>query len=154
MVLSLTPLIFAQDVTCSETLKSHVVALNKPYEPGLIPKTLTKVLSRAYTSTFKKLNCSKLLTFVSLKLVHAANTVLQAGVDVNCRDDVSGLTPLLVYLRTGGRHMSTVLVKHNVEVKITCGDPFENSVLHLVWQKAEVLNSANYRRITAEARQI
>ena len=34
LVLSLTPLIFAHDVTCSETLKSHVVALNKPYEPG------------------------------------------------------------------------------------------------------------------------
>ena len=130
LVLSLTPLIFAHDVTCSETVKSDVVALNKPYEPGLIPKTLTEVLSRTYTSTFTKLNCSKLLNFVSLNLVHAANTALQAGVDVNCRD-VSGLTPLLVYLRTGGRHMPKVLVKHNVEVKITCGDPFENSVLHL-----------------------
>jgi len=130
-VLSLTPFIFAYDVTCSETLKSHVVALNKPYEPGLIPKALTRVLSRAYTSTFTNLNCSKLLNFVRLNFVHAVNTVLQAGVDVNCRD-VSGLTPLLVYLRTGGRHMSKVLVKHNVEMKITCGDSFENSVLHLV----------------------
>ena len=131
LVLSLTPFVFAYDVTLSETVKSNVVALNKPYEPGLIPKALTRVLSRAYTSTFTKLNCSVLLTFVSRSLVHAANTVLQAGVDVNCRDDVSGLTPLLVYLRTGGRHMSKVLVKHNVEVKITCGDSFENSALHL-----------------------
>ena len=129
-IVSLTPLIFAHDVTCSETVKSDVVALNKPYEPGLIPKTLTKVLSRTYTSTFTELICSKLLTYVSLNLVHAANTALQAVVDVNCRD-VSGLTPLLVYLHTGGRHMSKVLVKHNVEVKITCGDPFEHSVLHL-----------------------
>ena len=130
LVLSLTPFIFAYDITISEIVKSHVVALNKPYEPGLIPKALTKVLSRTYTSTFTKLNCSKLLSFVSLNFVHAVNTVLQAGVDVNCRDS-SGLTPLLVYLRTGGRHMSKVLVKHNVEVKITCGDSFENSVLHL-----------------------
>ena len=130
LVLSLTPLIFAHDITCSETIKDQVVALNKPYEPGLIPKTLTKFLSRTYTSTFTELNCSKLLTYVSLNLVHAANTALQAGVDVNCRD-VPGLTPLLVYLHTGGRHMSKVLVKHNVEVKITCGDPFEHSVLHL-----------------------
>ena len=130
LVLSLTPFVFAYDVTTAETVRSHVVALNKPYEPGLIPKALTRVLSRAYTSTFTKLNCSGLLAFVSLNLVHAVNTVLQAGVDVNCRD-VSGLTPLLVYLRTGGRHMSKVLVKHNVEVTITCGDHFENSVLHL-----------------------
>ena len=129
LVLSLTPFIFASDVTCSETLKKHVT-LNKPYEPGLIPKAVTRILSRAYTSTFTKLNCSDLLTFVSRNLVHTVNTVLQVGVDVNCRD-VSGLTPLLVYLRTGGRHMSKVLVKHNVEVKITCGDSFENSVLHL-----------------------
>ena len=130
LVLSLTPFIFANDVICAETVKSHVVALNKPYEPGLIPKALTRVLSRAYTSTFTKLNCSKLLNFISLNLVHTVNKVLQAGVDVNCRD-ASGLTPLLVYLRTGGRHMSKVLVKHNAEVKITCGDPFENSILHL-----------------------
>ena len=130
LVVSLTPFSFAYDVTISETLKSKVLALNKPYEPGLIPKALTRVLSKAYASAFTKLNCSKLLTFVGLNLVHAANTALQAGVDVNCRD-VSGLTPLLVYLRTGGRHMSKVLVKHNVEVKITCGEPFENSVLHL-----------------------
>ena len=129
-VLSLTPFRFARDVTISENIKSQVVALNKPYESGLIPKALTRVLSRAYASTFTNLDCSELLKLVSLNLVHAANAVLQAGVDVNCRD-VSGLTPLLVYLRTGGRHMSKVLVKHNVEVKITCGDPFENSVLHL-----------------------
>jgi len=130
LVLSLTPFIFANDVILAETVKSHVVALNKPYEPGLIPKALTRVLSTAYTSTFTTLNCSKLLNFISLNLVHTVNTVLQAGVDVNCRD-ASGLTPLMVYLRTGGRHMSKVLVKHNVKVKITCGDPFENSILHL-----------------------
>ena len=130
LVLSLTPFLFAYDITISESVKNHVVALNKPYEQTLIPRSLTRVLSRAYTSAFTKLNCSFLLNYVTLNFVHAVNTVLQAGVDVNCRD-VSGLTPLLVYLRTGGRHMSKVLVKHNVEVEITCGDPFENSVFHL-----------------------
>lgn len=58
------------------------------------------------------------------------NTALQMGLDVNCRD-VSRLTPLLVYLSTGGRHMSKVLVKHYTKMEITCGDPFENSVFHL-----------------------
>ncbi|KAJ7370124.1 hypothetical protein OS493_034053 [Desmophyllum pertusum] len=130
LVLSLTPFIFAYDISFSETIKSYVVALNKPYELALIPRSFTRALSRTFTSLFTKLNCSTLLHCVSLNLVHAVNTVLQAGVDVNCRD-VSGLTPLLVYLHTGGRHMSKVLVKHNVEVEITCGDNFENSVFHL-----------------------
>ncbi len=130
LVLSLTPLVFAYDITISKMVKSQVATLSKPYEQALIPRALTKVLSRTYTSTFTKLDCSRLLNFVSLNLVQTVNSILQAGIDVNCRD-ASGLTPLLVYLRTGGRHMSKVLVKHNVEMEITCGDPFENSVFHL-----------------------
>ena len=128
--LSLTPFVFGYDIIVRDTIKSCSVALNKPYEPGLISRALTRVLTITFTSTFTNLNCTKLLKFVSLNIVHAVNAVLQAGVDVNCRDS-SGLIPLLAYLRTGGRHMSKVLVMHNVEVKITCGDPFENSVLHL-----------------------
>ena len=131
LVLSLTPFIFAYDVTLSESIKSQVFGLNKPYETALIPSVLTRVFLRTFTSTFTNLNCSLLLHDVSLNLIQTVNIMLQAGVDVNCRDDVSGLTPLLVYLRTGGRHMSKVLVKHNVGVKITCGDPFELSELHL-----------------------
>ena len=130
LVLSLTPFIFAYDITISEMVKSQVVALNKPYERALIPRALMRVLSRTYTSTFTKLNCSRLLGVVRLNFVQTANIILQAGIDVNCRD-ASGMTPLLVYLRTGGRHMSKVLVKHNVEVEITCGDPFKNSSFHL-----------------------
>ena len=75
-------------------------------------------------------NCSALLNLATQNLVYTMNTALQLGLDGNCRD-VSGMTPLLVYLREGGRHMSKVLVKHNVDVKITCGDSFENSVFHL-----------------------
>ncbi len=130
LVLSLTPFIFAYDITISETIKSRVVALNKPYEQALIPSALTRVLSRTYTFTFTNLNCSRLLYYLRLNLVQTVNIILQAGIDVNCRD-ASGITPLLVYLHTGGRHMSKVLVKHNVQVEITCGDPFENSVFHL-----------------------
>ena len=130
LVLSLTPFVFSYDVTISERLKNHVVALNKPYEQALVATSLKRVISRAYTSTFTKLNCSYLLKYVRLRFVYTANTLLQAGVDVNCRD-ASGLTPLLVYLRIGSRHMSKVLVKHNVKVDITCRGPFEDSVFHL-----------------------
>ncbi|XP_022790585.1 protein TANC2-like [Stylophora pistillata] len=130
LVLSLTPLIPSFDIVISERVKNRVVALNKPYEQALVAKSLTSVISRAFTSTFTKFDCSYLLDYVRLHLVLAANTLLQAGVDVNCRG-ASGLTPLLVYLRIGGRHMSKVLVKHNVKVDIACGDPFEDSVFHL-----------------------
>lgn len=54
------------------------------------------------------------------------------GVDVNCWDDVLGLIFFLVYLCMGGCYMFKVLVKYNVEVKIMCGDFFENFVLYLV----------------------
>ena len=130
LVLSLTPFIISYDIAVSERLKDRVVALNKPYEQALVATSFTRVISRAYTTTFTKLNCSHLLDYVRLHFVYAANTLLQAGVDVNCRG-ASGLTPLLAYLRIGGRHMSKVLVKHNVKVDITCGDPFEDSVFHL-----------------------
>ncbi|KAL9988506.1 hypothetical protein ACROYT_G002960 [Oculina patagonica] len=83
-----------------------------------------------FSQQARSTNCADLLNWVTYDLVYTMNTALQVGLDVNCRD-VSGLTPLLVYLRTGGRHMSKVLVKHNVEMEITCGDSFENSVFHL-----------------------
>ncbi|XP_022790554.1 ankyrin-1-like [Stylophora pistillata] len=130
LVLSLTPLIPSFDIVISERVKNRVVALNKPYEQALVATSLKKVISRAYTSTFTKFNCSDLLDYVRRHYVYAANTLLQAGVGVNCRG-ASGLTPLLVYLRIGGRHMSKVLVKHNVKVDIECGDTFVDSVFHL-----------------------
>ena len=130
LVLSLTPVVFAYDITISEGLKRRVVTLNKPYESTIFPTSFIRVLSNTLTSIFTKLNCSDLLDYVGLNLVHTANAALQAGIDVNCRD-ASGLTPLLVYLHTGGRHISKVLVKHNVKVKITCGEAFENSPFHL-----------------------
>ena len=114
LVLSLTPFIISYDIAVSERLKDRVVALNKPYEQALVATSFTRVISRAYTTTFTKFNCSHLLDYVRLHFVYAANTLLQAGVDVNCRG-ASGLTPLLAYLRIGGRHMSKVLVKHNVK---------------------------------------
>ena len=128
LVLSLTPFMFAYDFTHSELIKFHI----KPSEPDLIPVSLTRVISRAFASIFTNLNCSSLVNFIRLHKVYALNTALQAGFDINCYDDVSGLSPLQVYLRTGGRHVSKVLVKHNVELKIKCGDSFESSVFHLV----------------------
>ena len=127
--LALTPLVFAYDITRSENIiknfPSHLI------KPDLIPKSLRSVMRRGFTSMFTTINCSFLVDSVRLQLVHEANTVVRAGVNVNCFDYRSGLTPLVVYLRTGGRHMSKVLAKHNLNVEITCGDPFEISVLHM-----------------------
>ena len=144
LVLSLTPVVFAYDVTIGEKIKSLVIALNKPYEPAIIPRFFTRFISKTFTFMFTNLGCSNLITFMSHHLVHTANIVLQAGVDVNCRDNASGLSPLLVYLRTGGKHMSKVLVKHNVDVEITCGDPFETSAFHLAcYHKLHYLHYLN-----------
>ena len=125
--LSLTPFIYAYDVTVSEVIKFQM----KPLKPALIPVSFTRVISKAFLSMFTNLNCSVLVNFIRLHKVYALNTALQVGLDVNCYDDVSRLSPLQVYLHTGGRHMSKVLVKHNVELKIKCEDPFEISVFHL-----------------------
>ena len=132
-VFSLTPVNFAYDVTIGEKIKRQVAALNKPYEQGVIPNFVKKFMAKTLTSAFTKLklNCSRLVNYVGLNLVYTANIALQAGLDVNCRN-WRGLSPLLTYLHTGGRHMSKVLVKHNVEVEIRCGRPFDMSTFHLV----------------------
>ena len=127
-VLLLTPLGFSYDFTFNEVIKS-VIRQKKTL--NMLPRSILRFIVRTYQTMFpESMNCSTLLHLVTYNHVLATNYLLQLGFDVNCRD-VSGLSPLLVYLRTGGRHMSKVLVKHNVEVEITCGDPFENSVFHL-----------------------
>ncbi|XP_044175919.1 uncharacterized protein LOC114950200 [Acropora millepora] len=127
--LALTPLAFAYDITRSENIIKHFPS--HLTEPDLIPKSLKSVMRKGFTSMFTTINCSVLVDSVRLQLVHEANTVLRAGVNVNCFDYRSGLTPLMVYLRTGGRHMSKILAKHNLNVKITCGDPLKFSILHM-----------------------
>ena len=128
LVLSLTPLYFAYDISHNEAIKRATLPLDKP---PLIPKSFTRVITKAFTTMFTRINCSVLVHFVGIKMVHTVNSILKAGVNVNCYDYKSGMTPLLVYLRTSGRHMSKVLVKHNVNVEITCEDPFETSALHM-----------------------
>ena len=127
--LALTPYVFAYDIIRSERIikgfPSHLIKLD------LIPKSFKSIMRKGYTSIFTTINCTVLVDSVRLQLVHEANTVLRAGVNVNCFDYRSGLTPLLVYLRTGGRHMSKVLAKYNLNVEITCGDPFKSSALHM-----------------------
>ena len=127
--LAMTPLVFAYDITRSENIIKHFPS--HLMKPDLIPKSLKSVMRRGFTSMFTTINCSVLVDSVRLRLVHETNTVLRAGVNVNCFDYRSGLTPLVVYLRTGGRHMSKVLAKHNLNVEITCGDPFKFSELHM-----------------------
>ena len=127
--LALTPFVFAYDIIRSERIikgfPSHFI------KRDLIPKSFKSVMRKGFTSIFTTINCTVLVDSVRLQLVHEANTVLRAGVNVNCFDYRSGLTPLLVYLRTGGRHMSKVLAKYNPNVEITCGDPFKSSALHM-----------------------
>lgn len=130
-MLSLTLFLFAYDTVCYQTAITRDLPLKNQYS-SLIPISFKSVVSKTLTLLLTKTNCSSLTRFVKLRLVHTVNTVLQASaVDVNCLDE-SGMSPLLAYLRTGGRHMSKVLVKHNVEVKIICGDLFEISALHLI----------------------
>ena len=127
LVRLLTPYGFAYDFTINAILKRQI----EPQEPTMILKYIAKFVVKTFVTIFPgSTNCTYLLNWVTYDLVYTMNTALQLGLDVNCRD-VSGLSPLLVYLRTGGRHMSKVLVKHNVEVEITCGEPFENSAFHL-----------------------
>ena len=126
-VLSLTPFAFACDIAASEGVTytiSHMI------QPDFIPKSFKGIITKGLIS-MAKLNCSALVHSVKLGLIQTVNKVLKLSGDVNCYDDRSGLTPLVVYLRTGGRHMSKVLAKHNVDVEITCGDPFEISALHM-----------------------
>ena len=127
--LALTPYVFAYDITRSEDIikrfPSHLI------KPDLIPKSFKSVMRKGFTSLFTTINCTVLVDSVRLQLVHEANTVLRAGVNVNCFDYRSGLTPLVVYLRTGGRHMSKILAKHNLNVEITCRESFKFSTLHM-----------------------
>ena len=99
-------------------------------QPDFIPNPFKRVITKGLTS-MARIKCSALVNFVKVRFVQSANTALKVGGDVNCYDDESGLTPLIAYLRTSGRHMSKVLAKHNVDVEITCGDPFEISALHM-----------------------
>ena len=133
LVLTTTPFIFAHDLTLCEILQNFVITMNRPYEPTLIPVYFKRAISKPFAQLFTPgiLNCSKVNSFVALNMVYSVDVALQAGADVNCKDN-HGLTPLRQYLHTGGRHMSKVLVKHNVNVHISCGDPFEMSSLHLV----------------------
>lgn len=127
-----SPCVFVHDIIFHKVIKNVVVTLNKPYEPTLVPQTLTKALSRTFAAFYPGiLNCSLLILMVRGGLARSTNVLLQAGADVNCKDQ-SGSSPLLTYLYWGGRHMSKVLTKHKVTVDIVCGDPFERSLLHMI----------------------
>ena len=126
-VIFLTPVVFTLDTTYSE-LFGRISTIT------IKPDFIRRLFKRAITKAFMLmvgLNCSFLVRVVKDIFVQVVNTVLKLGGDVNCYDYGSGLTPLVAYLRTGGRHMSKVLAKHNVNVEITCGDPFKFSELHM-----------------------
>ena len=134
----LTPVVFALDTTFSEVLTS-ISAI--PFMPDFIRKLFKRPITKA---VILMLGCSFLVKFVEHPFVQVVNTILKLGGDVNCHDGESGLTPLVVYLRTGGRHMSKVLAKHNLNVAITCGDPLKLSVLHMAsYHKLHYLHYAH-----------
>ena len=127
-----SPCIFVHDIIFHKIIKSVVVTLNKPYEPTLVPQSLTKALSRTFAAFYPGIrNCSILILMVRGSLPRSTNVLLQAGADVDCKDQ-SGSSPLLTYLYWGGRHISKVLAQHKVTVDIVCGVPFERSSLHMI----------------------
>lgn len=127
-----TPLAFVCDTLVQDVLKRFLVTINRPYEPSMIPEPLTKALSRTFAMLIPPLgNCSFLTSTIRGNVVRTVNIALQAGADINCQDHF-GVSPLLAYLHSGGRHMSKVLVKHMVRMAISCEDPFEMSILHLI----------------------
>lgn len=92
----------------------------------------TNVFTTAITTALIRMepkNCSRLMCMVKNLWIYSADAYLDWGADVNC--EVNGLTPILVYLRQGGRNMVKVLVKHKVTIDIKCGEYFEDSVFHL-----------------------
>ena len=127
--ISPTPMNYAIDMFIGSILKRRYVTLNKPYEQSLIPRTIMKTLSWSLRPFLPTVSCNSLINEIRLNLIYTTNVLLQAGADVNCQE--SGLSPLLVYLRIGGRHMAKVLAKHNVVVDIKCGLAIENSIFHL-----------------------
>ena len=127
-----SPCIFVYDIIFHKVFKDVVLTINKPYEPTLIPQSLTKALSRTFGAFYPGiLNCSFLILMVRGGLARSTNVLLQAGADVDCKDQ-SGSSPLLTYLHRGGRHISKVLAKHKVQIDILCGEPFEISLLHMI----------------------
>ena len=127
-----TPLVYFYDVIYQALLKSVVFTINRPYERSVVPKQLTKAISKTFTIFYPNVrNCTILTSAVRANMARTVNTVLQAGADVNCKDQ-HDKTPLLSYLHSGGRHMSKVLVKHGARVNISCEEPFEKSTLHLI----------------------
>ena len=127
-----TPVAFLLDTLLHDVLKRFYVTINRPYEPTLIPEPLKKALSTAFSIFYPALrDCALLTSTVRANRVRSLNIIFQAGADVNCQDHF-GISPLLAYLHSGGRHMSKVLVKHRVRMAISCEDPFEMSTLHLM----------------------
>ncbi|XP_022789121.1 ankyrin repeat domain-containing protein 50-like [Stylophora pistillata] len=132
LVIIAMPFAYFYDVTFQALLKSRVFTINRPYEPSVVPKQLTRAISNTFTIFYPNVrNCTILTVAVRANMAHTVNTYLQAGADVNCQDQ-SEHTPLSSYLHSGGRHMSKVLVKHGATVEISCDQPFEKSTLHLI----------------------
>ncbi|XP_001629583.2 uncharacterized protein LOC5509013 [Nematostella vectensis] len=112
---------------------SHISALIRRRllnVPGLVPLG-RRAPSTALNLMGIQLNCTFLVSAVRSNYVYVVEVLLSAGMDVNCHEDKTGDTPLLTYLRTGGRNMAKVLTKYNMEIDIKCGEYFVDSVLHL-----------------------
>ena len=59
-----------------------------------------------------------------------ADRILSMGASLSCRDR-KGRTPLLIYLQNGGTWLDVVLNRHDVNISIECGKPFNLSEFHL-----------------------
>ena len=59
-----------------------------------------------------------------------ADRILSMGASLSSRDR-EGRTPLLIYLQSGGTWLDVVLNRHDVNINIECGKPFNFSEFHL-----------------------
>ena len=119
---------FLYDLIFHDVLKGIVPTIKKPTS---VPEPLLKALSRTAAILLPEtFNCSVLTQGVKANFIRSVNILLRAGFDVDCQDG-QGVTPLLTYLHTGGRHMSKVMVQNRATITISCDEPFGESILHM-----------------------
>lgn len=110
----------------------HIMLDTVVLQTMLVDKTniLTTAIS-TIANIIEPRNCSRLILMIQDLLIYSADAYLDKKADVNCEQEEDGLTPILAYLRQGGRHMAKILVKHKVTIDIKCDEYFEDSVFHL-----------------------
>ena len=77
------------------------------------------------------------------KQPYIAQLLLLKGASLTCKDSV-GRTPLVAYLHNGGKWIDLILKHFNASVAITCGEPFNLSVFHLLCYRSPSQEDLNF----------